>query len=402
MTVFHPIDAAGVQEAVTASAADGRTLEILGGGSKRALGRPPRTDHVLDLAGLDGIIDYDWAELVLTAKAATSMAEIDLALAERRQMLAFEPVDLRGLLPSQGGPTLGGIVACNLAGPRRVRAGAARDHVLGFAAVNGWGDAWKSGGRVVKNVTGYDMSKLQAGALGTLSVLTEITVRVLPMPDTSCTLALRGLDDAAAIRAMADALNSPNEVSAAAHLPSMAADRAGFGANVPLTILRLEGPRPSVDYRASALQTLLGPALRIEGRESEALWAQVGSVQPLLGRADSLVWRVCPTPSMAQAVLARVALALPSAEPLYDWGGGLLWISLDPGQAGADCGAAIVRGAVDDVGGHATLLRAPEAARAAVAPFHPATGALEALTRRVKASFDPRGTLNPGRMYEGL
>ena len=395
MTVFRPVDADAVQHTVAWAVGEGQSLEIRGGGSKRALGRPARTDHVLDLAGLSGIIDYDPSELVLTAQAATPMATIAALIDAERQMLAFEPPDLRAVLPSDAEPTLGGAIACNLAGPRRVRAGAARDHFLGFAAVNGWGDPWKAGGRVVKNVTGYDLCKLQAGAFGTLSVLTEVTVRVLPRPETSCSLVVPGLEDAAAVRAMADGLNAPHEVSAVAHLPGAAARRAGLAGAA--TVFRLEGHRPSVDARAAALLGVLGGAERLEHGDSVALWAGIGAAQPLLPPAPVL-WRIGPVPSEAAAVFARIQAKLPTAEALYDWGGGLLWLALD--ESGPDCGAAIVRAALGQ--GHATLIRAPDEARAAVPPFQPTPGALDALARRVKASFDPNGTLNPGRMQEGV
>lgn len=406
MTVFRPSDASGVEQVVAWAAAEAQSLEILGGGSKRALGRPPRADHTLDLKALSGIVDYDPSELVLTARAATPVAEIEAQLGAHRQMLAFEPPDWRGLLPSDRGPTLGGVIACNASGPRRVRAGAARDHFLGFAAVNGWGDAWKAGGKVVKNVTGYDLCKLQAGAYGTLSVMTEVTVKVMPRPESSCSVLLTGLADDAAIQALAAALNSPHEISAAAHLPASVAARSGVadvaGAGGAVTALRLEGPRPSIEYRAGALENLLGRAMRLRAAESEALWAEIGAVQPLLGRADTVVWRVCSTPSAAPALLRRVQARIGSARALYDWGGGLLWLSFGAAEAGADCGAALVRAALAEAGGHATLFRAPDPAREAVPVFEPAQGALDALTRRVKGSFDPKGILNPGRMQEGV
>ena len=400
MTVFRPDDAAQVEQVVAWAAAEAQSLEIVGGGSKRALGRPSRADHTLELAALCGIVDYDPPELVLTARAATTMAEIEAQLAAHRQMLAFEPPDWRGLLPSDAEPTLGGVMACNLAGPRRVRAGAARDHFLGFSAVNGWGDGWKAGGRVVKNVTGYDMCKLQAGAYGTLSVMTELSLRVLPRPETSGSLLLPGLADEAAIHALTAALNSQHEVSGAAHLPAAMAARAGMAGAV--TVLRLEGPHPSVAYRAGALESLLGQARRLDADESEALWTRIAAVQPLLGHAGTIVWRVCPTPSAAPALLRRIRDRLQSTEAFYDWGGGLLWLSLDAVEAGADCGTALVRAAVAEAGGHATLIRAPEPARELVAVFEPAGGALDALTRRVKGSFDPKHILNPGRMQEGV
>ncbi len=390
-----------VAEIVSWAAASGEPLEISAGGSKRAYGRPVRSGHMLDLGRLRGIVDYDPSELVLTARAATPMAEIEPLLTRHRQMLGFEPPDWTLLLAGNGAPTLGGVIACNLAGPRRVRAGAARDHFLGFAGVNGWGDRWKAGGTVVKNVTGYDLCKLQAGAHGTLSVLTEITVRVLPKPEASCSLVLRDLTEAEAMRAMTAALNTPHEVSAACHLPQAAAARSGVsGLAGAATVLRLEGPPPSVAYRAEALRAVFDQAELLEAAQSEALWAEITVVQPLLGGSD-IVWRVCPTPSSAPALVARMRAAWPSAEAFYDWGGGLVWLGLDA-SAGVDGGAAVLRAALARHGGHATLLRASEALRGAVPVFEPQAPALDALARRVKAGFDPNGILNPGRMQEGV
>ena len=406
MTVFQPNDAADVAELVAWAVGGPTPLEIVAGGSKRGLGRPPEAEHRLDLRALRGVVDYDPCELVLTARAATPLAEIEALLSEHDQMLAFEPPDWRGLLRADGDPTLAGTMACNLAGPRRVRAGAARDHFLGFSAVNGWGDAWKAGGKVVKNVTGYDLCKLQAGAYGTLSVLTELTLRVLPRPETSCSVVLRGLADDAAIAALSDGLNSQHEVSAAAHLPAAAASRSRVAeiasSGDAATVLRLEGPAPSVAYRAAALQAASARSSSLAAAESAAFWTEIGAVQPLLARDDTVVWRICTVASAAPALLRRIVGGQAGAEAFYDWGGGLLWVSLDARQAGADCGAGLVRGALAEAGGHATLIRAAAAARSGVAVFEPAPAALAALTRRVKASFDPRGILNPGRMQEGV
>ena len=408
MTRHTPSDATEVAAIVAWAAAADEPLEIVAGGSKRAYGRPVRGARTLELAALRGVIDYDPSELVLSARAATPMAEIEALLAAQRQILAFEPPDWSGLLGANQGQTktsqtLGGVIACNLAGPRRVRAGAARDHFLGFAGVNGRGDPWKAGGRVVKNVTGYDLCKLQAGAYGTLSVLTEITVRVLPKPETSCSLVLSGLDDAEAVRTMTAALNTPHEVSAACHLPAQVAARCAFAdQGRALTVLRLEGPPPSVTYRAGALVSVFGDAAMLEAAQSSELWAQVADVRTLLGETESVVWRVCPAPSAAAALLARMRGALASAEGFFDWGGGLLWLSLNASEAGADCGAALLRGVLAEQGGHATLLRASDAQRSRVPVFEPQAAALDALARRVKAGFDPKGILNPGRMQEGV
>jgi glycolate oxidase FAD binding subunit len=404
MTTFHPTDTGQAAEIVAWAAAESQPLEIVAGRTKRQLGRPTQAEHMLDVSGLGGIVEYDPPELILTARPATSMAEIAAQLNAHCQMLSFEPPDWRGLLGSGGQPTLGGALACNLAGPRRVRAGAARDFLLGFSAINGWGDAWKAGGKVVKNVTGYDMCKLQAGAFGTLSVLTEITLKVIPKPETACTVLLLALGDEVAIPALSQALNSPYEVSAAAHLPAAVARRSGIGAVAEglgaVTALRLEGPGPSVAYRADALEALLGRGARLEAAETAQFWTEIGAVRPLLDTAPRQVWRVCPTPSSAVAVVRAVYERLPSAEAFYDWAGGLVWVSLDPGEAGSDAGEAVVRAAVRQMGGHAMLVLAPDTVRAAVPVFEPVTGALAALTARVKNGFDPRGVLNPGRMYK--
>jgi glycolate oxidase FAD binding subunit len=406
MASFQPADAQDVAEIVAAAMAAKENIAISGGGSKRALGRPVETIHHLDLGRLSGIVDYDPAELVLTAQAATPLAEISRALAAEKQMLAFEPPDWCRLLGGDGAPTLGGLIACNQAGPRRVRSGSARDHFLGFSAVNGRGELWKAGGRVVKNVTGYDMSKLQAGAFGTLSALLELTVKVVPRPETSRSVAVIGLSTEEAIAVLADGLNSPHEVNGAAHLPGPVARRSSIaevaGAGVALTLLRLEGHGPSVAYRAAALAAALPPGLQLDATASTAVWQEIAAVQPLLATTDSVVWRLCPTPALAAQLVNRLAAALPGCEGYVDWGGGLVWLSLDPASAADDAGAGVVRAAMAAVGGHATLIRAPASTRARVAVFQPLPAPLAALTRRVKAGFDPEGILNPGRIHEGI
>jgi glycolate oxidase FAD binding subunit len=388
------------------AATERQSLEIVAGGSKRTLGRPMRTDHQLDVSRLAGIVDYEPAELILTARPATPMAEITTQLTARRQMLAFEPPDWRGLLNCGGEPTLGGVIACNLGGPRRVRAGSARDYFLGFSAINGWGEQWKAGGKVVKNVTGYDICKLQAGAYGTLSVMTEMTLKVMPKPETACTLLLPGLADNVAIPTLARALNTPYEVSAVAHLPNSVARRSSIAQVAErlgaVTALRFEGPRPSVEYRIGAIEELLGHGARLNATETEAFWTEIGAVRPLLTQDASCVWRICRTPSEAPAVVRALRNAFSSAEAFYDWGGGLIWLSLDLAEAGPDAGAAVVRAAAGQAGGHATLILAPEDVRASAPAFEPLEGPLAALNARVKKGFDPNGILNPGRMQEGV
>jgi glycolate oxidase FAD binding subunit len=405
MTVFQPSDAAEAAEIVAWSAAESQSLEIVAGGSKRGLGRPPRVDHRLDVSRMAGIVDYEPAELILTARAATPMAEIEAHLEAKRQMLAFEPPDWRGLVGGGGEPTLGGVLACNLAGPRRVRAGSARDYFLGFSAINGWGEVWKAGGKVVKNVTGYDMCKLQAGAFGTLSVLAEVTLKVMPKPETACTILLQGMADEIAIPQLSQALNTPYEVSAAAHLPASAARRSGVAAVAEglgaVTALRLEGLAPSVAYRADAIEALLGHGMRLDAVETARFWAEIGQVRPLLERGPRCVWRLCPTPTSAPALTKALHARFASAEAFYDWGGGLVWLSLKADEAGPDGGADAVRAAMAQAGGHATLVVASDDVRSTTAVFEPLEGALAALSKRVKSGFDPRGVLNPGRMHEG-
>lgn len=402
MSLYQPGDAAELADIVANAAASGETLEIVAGGSKRKLGHPAATDHTLDVSGIAGVVDYDPAELLLTARPGTKLADIETMLAERGQMLAFEPPDWRDLLGGGGEPTLGGVLATNQAGARRIKSGAARDHFLAFSAVSGWGEEWKAGGKVVKNVTGYDMCKLQAGAFGTLSVLTEVTVKVLPRPETTRTLLFRAPDPALAIRRLSDAMNSPHEVSGAAYLPHAAIGRLRFAGTVPhgvgVAAIRLEGPEPSVAHRAGALEAMFEPGLRLDDLASTEFWADIGSVRPLLGAADC-VWRVCPTPAGAVTMLEGLAERIGAVDGFVDWGGGQVWVGLTQEQAGSDGGAAAVRGALAGVGGHATLFAAPEAIRTAVDVFEPLAAPLAALSRRIKDSYDSRGILNPRRMY---
>ncbi len=391
-----------VEDAVKWALADGKTLEIVGRGSKRAFGRPSQSDLTLDLSALTGVTLYEPEELVLSARAGTPLAEIEALVDAKGQQLAFEPMDCSPLLGGALGGTIGGALAAGLAGPRRIKAGSARDHFLGFNAVSGRGETFKSGGRVVKNVTGYDLCKLMAGSFGTLAAMTEVTVKVLPKPETEETVLLAGLDDAGAARAMTAAMTSSCDVSGAAHLPAHVALRfSGLGAQCT-TAFRLEGVAPSVRHRQDALAALLKPygvSAQLGDIASRALWREVRDVRPFAANGpsgDRPVWRVSAPPSRGFEIAALIG---PSAQLFYDWAGGLIWIAP---MAADDAGAMMVRKAVVALGGHATLVRAPAAMRATVDVFEPQPGAVGALTKRVKESFDPKGVLNPGRMWAGV
>jgi glycolate oxidase FAD binding subunit len=401
MARFTPTDLEELREAVAEALSAEEPLELLAGATKRGLGRPLQLPRTLDLSHLSGIRDYQPSELVLTAGAATPLAEIAAALAQAGQMLPFEPPDWAGLfeLPAAATrlATLGGALACNLSGPRRIKAGAARDHFLGFRGVSGRGEVFKAGGKVVKNVTGYDLPKLMAGSFGTLAALEEVTIKVLPEPEAACTVMLYGLDPATGLHRLARALASPHEVSGAAYLPASLGPRS-------MTALRVEGPPRSVAFRREQLlaETASGcEAAVLEPEASAEFWRAIRDVAPLGQPADRAVWRVSVAPSRGAELGQRIARELDALWYL-DWGGGLLWVAV----AGAkDGGAASLRAAIrapDDLGtGHATLIKAPPALRRSVPVFEPQPPALAALVARVKEGFDPHRILNPGRMVEG-
>jgi glycolate oxidase FAD binding subunit len=399
--VLKPRDGKDAEEAVRWALDHGKALELAGQGTKRALGRPSQTDVTLDMSALTGVTLYEPAELVLSARAGTPLAEIEALLDKNNQQLGFEPADYGPLLGGEaGGGTIGGVIAANLSGPRRIKAGAARDHFLGVTAVTGRGDTIKSGGRVVKNVTGYDLCKLFAGSWGTLGAMTDITVKVLPKPETEATVLIAGLDDARACDAMAAAMGSPFDVSSAAHLPDHVASWFdGLPKAEASTVLRLEGHAPSVAHRKDTLAALMkpfGPVEIIGAEDSSALWRSVRTLQPFVAARERPLWRISVAPRRGHEVAAAIT---PAAQMFYDWAGGLIWVAM-PFPDEPD--AAAVRGAVAAIGGHATLIRAPAAVRAALDVFAPEAAGIAALNKRVKDSFDPKGVLNPGRMWAGV
>ena len=354
------------------------------------------------MSGLTGVTLYEPEELVLSAKAGTPIAEIEALVDKHGQQLAFEPADYGPLFGQAAGQgTLGGVVAANLSGPRRIKAGAARDHVLGASAVTGRAETIKTGGRVVKNVTGYDLCKVLSGSWGTLAVMTDITIKVLPKPETEATVVVEGLSDAQACAAMTAATGSSADVSGAAHLPDHVASWfAGLKAEAA-TVLRLEGVAPSVQHREGQLAALMktfGPVSILDAAASRAFWRDIRDVKAfaVASARHRPVWRISTAPAQAHRL---VDLITPAAQMFYDWAGGLVWLGM-PYEDEPDAGS--VRMAVGELGGHATLIRAPAAVRAAVDVFQPEPPGLRALSHRVKESFDPKGVLNPGRMWAGI
>ncbi|ASP19549.1 glycolate oxidase subunit GlcE [Antarctobacter heliothermus] len=352
------------------------------GGGTRAIG-VTTAPQVLETGGLAGITLYEPGALTLVARAGTPLVEIEAALAAEGQRLAFEPMDHRGLLGTQGVPTIGGVVAANVSGPRRVQAGACRDFMLGVRFVDGTGTVVKNGGRVMKNVTGYDLVKLMSGSWGTLGVLTEVSLKVLPQPETAACVMIDGLSEAEAQEVMSRAITSPFEITGAAHAP-------GDSGDVPLTLLRIEGFAGSVSYRLGRLQEMFADlSVRVETDPDRvaALWRGVRDVEMMQGTGGD-VWKLSLRPSAAPGLVAELRARHEVSRVLYDWAGGLVWIECVPGTDLRPEGLA----------GHATLIRASEETRLSLPVFQPEPPAVAALTRGIRARFDPRGMLNPGIM----
>ncbi|MEL6575867.1 MAG: FAD-binding protein [Pseudomonadota bacterium] len=377
--------------AVADAAAAKAPLEITGGGTRTGLGRPVQAERTLSVAKLTGIKLYEPGALTFVAAAGTPMAEVEATLAAEGQRLPFEPMDHRTLLGTTGEPTLGGAVAVAAAGPRRLSAGGCRDSMIGVRFVNGEGKAIANGGRVMKNVTGYDLVKLMAGQYGTLGVLTEIGFKVLPKPETAACLMIEGLDDSRAVACMAEAVGSPYEVSGAAHHQ--------FGPNdMPFTMIRIEGLERSVAYRTAALQRLLATygqsTTETDPARVEASWLETRDLNTIAWM-EGAMWQLSVKPSDAPGIVARLREKRDITAVVFDWAGGRVWL-LTPEDG--DAGAAAIRAETQALGGHATLMRASPATRAAVDVFEPRPAVLARIDAGLRARFDPAGILNPGRM----
>ncbi len=401
LDALAPGDEDGIIAAVLAARAAGEPLLVEGRGTKQGMLRPVQAARSLSTRNLTGVTLHAPQELIVSARAGTPLPELEAKLAEGGQGIIAEPPDLSGLLGTEGVQTLGGVVATNLSGPRRVAWGAMRDHVMGVRAVNGSGELIRSGGRVLKNVTGLDLCKLLTGSHGTLGILTEVTLKVLPTAELTGSLLLSGLDAVRGVAALSAALGSPYGVSGAAWLPAEAAERvpglAGPAAGRPVALVRIEDFAASVHYRLGCLVTELaafGAARTLDDGASRAAWRAVRDAVPLRADEGDAIWRISVRPSAGPAVVDAIHAA--GGRCFLDWGGGLAWVAGVPSLHDAVSAAARAGG------GTWTVLRAPEGMRAAVHVVPPEVAPLAAITRRVKAAMDPGGILNPGRLYAGL
>jgi glycolate oxidase FAD binding subunit len=372
---------ARVLDFVRGAYADHRAFEIVAGGTRRAAGRPTNLP-LFDVSGLAGIVHYQPEELILTVRPGTSLTEINRVLADKNQCLGFDPVDW-SFLGQAGTATIGGALSADASGSGRLRHGAARDSLLGFRAVNGLGEAFNAGGKVVKNVTGFDLPKLVCGAFGTLCVLTELTFRVFPKPRCSSTVALTNVAPEEGFAALRKIWHSALEPSGLAYLPGGSGLLADTGKGAAL--IRFEAAEKPLAEKCVAASLLVGQTTPIA--QGDALFATIGS-GAVFANSGSDVWKVFLPPSEA----ARVALA--AAAPLWlgDWAGSVLWLGL-PGAEGPR-----LRALAAEAGGHAQLLRASPEHRAKLGMFAPKPAALEAISARVRAAFDPLSLFNPGRL----
>ena len=387
-----------------------KPLTIFGHGTKVNLGKITDTKNILHLSAISGIEMYDPSELVITVKAGTLVSEVANTLDQNNQYLSFEPPDFGLLLDAtQNSGTIGGLISCNLSGPRRIKSGAARDHFLGFVGISGRGEEFKSGGKVVKNVTGFDLSKLIAGSFGTLGVMTEITLRALPKPEKTRTLIIQWPTNTSfgesSINSMVDAMCSVNEISGAAFLPSKASRFSKIdlvsSPNCDITAIRIEGSLLSVSHRSNTLKNLLkkyGIIEELHSKNSAILWQEIRDVSLIEKETKDLLWKISCPPSRSPEIMLNI-LKECKGDAIYDWGGGLIWFKT---KADNKNYGQVIRTTLSSIGGHAILFTAPTEIRKKIEVFHPQPDQLKALTRRIKDGFDPLKILNPNRMYQGI
>ena len=391
---YKPASLDDVRDIIKDALANETSLSITGSGSKSGLGYMSNPEADLQLQDMSGIVAYEPEELILVARTGTSLSEIETLLADNNQMLSFEPFHPQTVYGAECSGTIGGMVAAGLSGPRRIASGGIRDYLLGFTAVSGRGDFFQSGSRVMKNVTGYDLSKLMAGSFGSLAVMDEITLKVLPAPETSCSLVVACADIAGAQTVCSQAFGSAHEPTAAAILPPDIASLAGLGDTHIRALIRLEGVEVSVNDRVAKLQDMLkthGKVDIIPTDTSISIWSQIRDAAFLPHEAEQ-TWKISIPPTACSDVLSH--LKNYEISSFMDWAGGLIWLAGSGATLGDDIRAALAK----TNGGHATLMRAPDHLRQTVPVFQPQAAALAALQSRIRNAFDPKSVLNPGRM----
>lgn len=403
---LNPHNEKEVKDLICAAINDKKSIEVVGAGSKRNWGRPNQSSELLNLSQLSGITLYEPQELVMTASAGTPIADIREILSDNQQHLAFEPPDL-SLLYGGGkdNGTLGGVVATNLSGPRRIQSGAVRDYCLGFEAISARGNEFKSGGRVVKNVTGFDLSKLLAGSFGTLAVMVSITIKILPKPEKTRTILVFGLENERGISSLSEILNGPYEINAAAHLPSEIAKNSSISlvnsSLLSVTAIRLQGSSKSVMARLKEVRSLCriyGEVEELHSHNSSYLWKEIGEIGSLLNNKSDQIWRILVAPSEGASIVKKIRRDA-ECKVYFDWGGGLIWLAADQKLSGV---GSTIRKVLQRTGGHATLMRGSSDLRMSTDVFQPLAPANKRLTKLIKNNFDPFGVLNPGRMYEDI
>jgi len=404
--IFMPSDEAELAGFVEAAKAGNYPLEVCGFRSKREAGRPVNPAAVVSTAKLSGITFYEPGELVISAKAGTPLHEVEAALARKNQELPFEPADLSRIYGTDPlAASLGSVAAMNISGPRRILRGAARDYLLGIRAINGEGSAIKSGGRVMKNVTGVDLVKGLCGSWGTLAVLTELTLKVLPKAQEARTIFFLGLSDEAGVGVMSEAMGTPYEVSGTIHLHGSLVSRLNDAeitqTNAPVTALRLEGDPQSVVYRMEKLRRELAPfgdTYDLDHQRSLSFWGDIRSLTFLSANFGRPLWRITVAPSKA-AQIVRALSAFFDLSAAYEWSGGLIWLET---PSSSEASVTELRRVLAEFEADSMLMRAPRSVRSSIEVFHPLPLTKMKLVQAIKKAFDPAGVLNPGRMYAGV
>lgn len=397
MKKFTPADDREICALIREAAGTGGSFEIIGAGTKRKLGRPVSAAAFLDVSHISGVIDYQPHELVFSAKAGTPLVEIEAMLGARNQMLGFEPCDWAALFGEPTGrQTLAGAIAADVSGPRRVKHGGARDHVIGCRFINGSGELIRAGGPVIKNVTGFDVPKLMCGAFGTLGVLTELTLRVLPRPQRANTFVLRDCTAEAGLAALIRAAHIPVEATGLVYMHGEALRRFHSANSVSpgQALIRIEGSSAAITEKIEVLKQEFRSfdLVVLDDVETRILFRRIADGAIFDREAD--LWRLC-------VPAAAAANAVGTLDPnlwLADWAGGLIWLQM-PATAES---AAKLRRITAEFGGHASLFRASAEARREISVFQPETPVRADLTKSVKQAFDPQHLFNPGRMFEYL